>query len=93
MSNQDLQRPDTLPEHLIPIWNETVGRVKRQIGSIGLEALCGQVYRMRKAQESVTNDGAVVADAKGNPCAHPALAIERQAQAEILKWISKYGTR
>lgn len=83
--------PDHLPEHLRPIWEETAPKVRRTIGPIGLEALCGQIYRLRDAEQRVTRDGAVVNDAKGNPVPHPALAIERQAQAEILKWIAKYG--
>lgn len=68
-------------------------KVRPSIGLVGLEALCGQVYRLRDAQERVTKDGAVVGDAKGNPAPHPALAIERAAQSEIRQWVTKFGLK
>ena len=86
-----LECPRALPEHLRPIWSETVPKVRSTIGPVGLEALCGQIYRMRDAQERITKDGAIVADAKGNPVPHPALAIEKQAQAEVRAWVIKFG--
>jgi hypothetical protein len=67
--------------------------VQEAIGSAGLEALVVQVHRMRDAQERITAEGIVVADSKGNPIPHPALAIERQAQVEIRTWLAKYGGR
>ena len=73
MTDNKLAAPDHLPDHLRPIWEETAPKVRPNIGPIGLEALCAQIYRMRDAQERVTKDGSVVADAKGNPCPHPAL--------------------
>lgn len=85
--------PDHLPAHLAPIWEEILPTVQPAIGPVGLEALCAQIYRMRDAQERVTKDGAVVADAKGNPCPHPAIAIEKQAQAEVRAWVAKFGRR
>lgn len=85
--------PKDLPAHLVPIWEETAPRVRPMIGPVGLEALCAQIYRMRDAQERITKDGAIVADAKGNPVPHPALAIEKQAQAEVRAWIAKFGAR
>lgn len=88
-----MEKPSTLPDHLSAIWDETAPRVVRRIGPMGLEALCGQIFRMRDAQERVTKDGAIVADAKGNPCPHPALAIEKAAQAEVRAWIIKFGVR
>lgn len=61
------------------------------IGLIGMEALCGQIYRMRDAQARITKDGAIVADAKGNPIPHPAIPIEKAAQAEVRAWVVKFG--
>lgn len=57
-------------------------------GPIGpdFEAWCGQVARLRDAQRRIALEGLIVADAKGNPMAHPAIAIERQAQAELRAW-------
>jgi hypothetical protein len=91
--SEHLEKPATLPEHLSGIWDETAPKVRRAIGPLGLEALCGQIFRMRDAQERITRDGAIVADAKGNPCPHPALAIEKQAQGEVRAWIVKFGAR
>lgn len=88
-----LSPPASLPKHLAPIWEETAQQVRRAIGPAGLEALCAQIYRMRDAQERITRDGAIVADAKGNPAPHPALAIEKQAQAEVRAWLIKFGVR
>jgi hypothetical protein len=48
---------------------------------------------MRDAQRRITAEGIVVADAKGNPCPHPALAVEKQAQGEVRAWLGKYGRR
>lgn len=75
------------------IWSEMVGQVRPTIGAVGLEALCVQVARMRDAQRRITAEGLVVADAKGNPVPHPALAVEKQAQAEIRQWLGKFGAR
>lgn len=88
-----MKKPPSLPEHLRPIWDEMENEVSERIGAAGLEALCGQVYRMRTAEDRVSREGIVVADVKGNPAPHPALAIEKQAQAEVRAWLLKYGRR
>lgn len=38
------------------------------------------------ARERIDNEGLIVQDSKGNPIPHPALEIERRAQAEIRAW-------
>lgn len=86
-----MTKPNGLPPHLNSIWDETQESFSARIGPIGMEALCIQIYRMRDAQERISREGAVVADAKGAPAAHPALAVEKQAQAEIRQWVAKYG--
>lgn len=86
-----LAKPATLPEHLASIWAELLPAVRDTIGATGLEALCGQVYRLRDAQARITAEGIVVADAKGNPIPHPAIVVEKQAQAEIRAWLVKFG--
>lgn len=85
-----ITRPLTLPDHLVPIWAELEPQFHPRIGAAGLEAACIQVHRMRDAQERVTREGAVVADSKGNPCAHPALAIEKDASAQLRTWLEKF---
>jgi len=51
------------------------------------------MYRLREAQKKITTEGLVVADARENPVPHPALKIEKEAQAEIRRWIKDYGVR
>lgn len=57
------------------------------------EAYCGQVARLREAQRRVSIEGLVIADPKGNPVPHPAIQIEKQAQAEIRAWGTKFMPR
>lgn len=86
-----IKRPESLPEELVMIWAEMEPQVHPRIGAAGLEALCGQIHRLRDAQRRVTTEGIVVADSKGNPCPHPALAVEKQAQAEVRSWLAKFA--
>jgi hypothetical protein len=58
-----------------------------------LEAFVGQVVRLRDAQRRLCFEGVIVADAKGAPIAHPAVAIELRAQLEIRHWLELWGTR
>jgi len=86
-----IDKPKTLPEYLGPIWDETVSQVREKIGAAGLEALCLQIHRMRDAQGRIAKDGAIVLDGKGNAGPHPAVAIEKAAQAEIRSWLKDFG--
>ena len=40
------------------------------------------------ARARIDRDGLVVADEKGRPVPHPALAIERGASAEMSRWVA-----
>lgn len=51
-----------------------------------LEAYSATVARAEQARAHVDRDGAVIADAKGQPIQHPALAVERQAMDDMRKW-------
>ena len=51
-----------------------------------LEAFCGQVARLAA-------EGSIIADPKGVPIPHPAIAIERAAQDEIRKWGNAFKPR
>lgn len=91
------KQPATLakPSHILgdiaKIWDEMLGQTRPSIGAAGLEALCLQIARMRDAQARIAKEGLIVADRSGNPVAHPALAIERQAGADVRAWLAKYG--
>lgn len=54
-----------------------------------VEAFCAQVVRMRDAQARVDAEGLVVADAKGLPVPHPALALELAASTELRMWTAR----
>lgn len=58
-----------------------------------LEAYCGQVARLRDAQARLAAEGSIIADPKGVPIPHPAIAIERAAQDEIRKWGNAFKPR
>jgi len=88
-----LAPPDSCPSDVAQVWREVVAAygagAERIVGS-ALEAYCGQVARLREAQRRLRAEGMVIADPKGAPIPHPALAVERQAQAEIRAWGSRF---
>lgn len=57
-----------------------------------LEAYAGQILRLRDAQARLATEGVIIADPKGNPIPHPALEIERKAQAEIRAWAERMSS-
>lgn len=85
----DNEIPAHLPPDVAHVWGEFVGRSKN-VGA-EFEAWCGQVARLRDAQHRLSVEGLVVADAKGSPIPHPALVIERQAQAELRAWGARFS--
>ncbi|MGH6920761.1 MAG: P27 family phage terminase small subunit [Geminicoccaceae bacterium] len=82
--------PDDLPGHIRVIWDEMARELSPAVGVVGLEAFCVAVHRLRTADEAISREGIVVADAKGNPVPHPALGVEKQAQAEVRAWLSRW---
>lgn len=58
-----------------------------------LEAYASQVARLRDSRRRIEAEGMIVADPKGYPIPHPAIAIERAAQAEVRQWSSKFPPR
>ena len=85
-----INKPDNLPDHISVIWDELIDSVRFQIGEAGMESLCSQVYRMREAGTRIDEEGIVVQDSKGNPVPHPAIEIEKRAQAEIRAWMKDF---
>ena len=85
-----MRPPEHLTDELAEIWAEMSPQVESTIAAAGLESLCGQVARMRDARERIDEDGLVVADSRGNPVPHPAIAIEKTAQAEVRNWLLKF---
>lgn len=91
-----MSAPDHLPESVRAVWEQVVaayGDDSERIEGPDLEAYCGQVAVLRDAQARLASDGLVVADPKGNPLPHPAIAIEKAAQDEIRKWGNTFKPR
>lgn len=91
-----MSAPAHLPDAEKTIWDEVIerwGEGADRIESPELEAYCGQVARLREAQKRISTEGLVISDPKGNPIAHPAISIEKQAQAEIRNWSGKFTPR
>lgn len=85
--------PAHLPESEAAIWSEIVrswGADADRVVGPELEAYCGQVARLREAQRRIAVEGLVTADPKGFPIPHPAIAIEKSAQAEIRAWGDRF---
>ncbi|MBK9156706.1 MAG: P27 family phage terminase small subunit [Micropruina sp.] len=82
-----MSAPDHLPADMRVVWDELAAQYVA--GGPDFEAYCGQVARLRSAQHRIADEGLVVADSKGQPVPHPALDIERKAQAEIRAWSGK----
>lgn len=79
------------------IWDEVLGRFpvdeRERVAGPELEAFCGQVARLREAQKRISAEGLITADPKGFPIPHPAIAIERAAQAEVRAWGDRFQPR
>lgn len=83
--------PAHLPDDVQVVWVELES--EGMSPGPGFEAYCGQVTRLRDAQRRVSAEGLVVADEKGRPIPHPALEIERKAQAEVRAWADRFKQR
>jgi phage terminase small subunit len=83
--------PGHLSEAHAKVWGEVVDAYGgASIEGPPLEAYVGQIVVLREAQRRVEVEGMVVADPKGNPIAHPAVAIAKQAQAELRSWGDRF---
>ena len=84
------------PKHLSAAAAAAWGEIVETLGDFvvdersGIEAWAVALGRMRTAQAQLDEEGLVVADDKGRPVGHPALAIERAQAAEVKKWLDRY---
>lgn len=79
---------ETLSERARAVWDRVVedrGVPATATGADGLAAYATAVARLEDARERIDRDGLIVADAKGQPVPHPALALERALQADLQK--------
>ena len=85
----------SVPEHMPAAESEIWAQMVKAGAPEGpeLEAFVGQVARLREAQRRIAAEGLITADPKGYPIPHPAIAIEKAAQAEIRAWGSKFAPK
>ena len=83
--------PEFMPDTERAIWDQMVAAGSPE--GPELEAFVGQVARLREAQRRIAAEGLITADPKGYPIPHPAIAIEKAAQAEIRAWGSKFAPK
>lgn len=87
----------TAPKHLSDsakaAWESIVADIDIVVEAPALEAYAVALGRMRDAQARIDAEGLVVADDKGRPAPHPALAIEKQQADEVRKWLQRYRPR
>lgn len=91
-----MKSPKHLSDAAAQAWREIVADLDITADGIeapGLESYAVAVGRMRDAQSRIDAEGIVVADDKGRPVPHPALAIERAAAAEVKRWLERYRKR
>lgn len=89
------EAPDHLPENVRIVWSELIDTHSDPARIIGpaFDAYCGQVALLRDVQARISAEGPVVANAKGEPVPHPALAIMTKAQAEVRAWGDRFKPR
>ena len=81
-----------IPDHLKDYWDEAKGSVKEKTPDAAIEALAGQIKLKRDAEKRISEEGAIVMDAKGNAVEHPGIKIAREAGREVQGWINRYGS-
>lgn len=86
-----MSAPEFMPDAERAIWDQMVAAGSPE--GPELEAFVGQVARLREAQRRIAAEGLITADPKGFPIPHPAIAIEKAAQAEIRAWGSKFAPK
>lgn len=88
-----MSAPEHMSDKARDVWTEVIarwGEMSWKVEGAELEAYCVQVARMRDAQARVDAEGLIIADEKGRPVPHPAIALEKQAHAEVRAWGGKF---
>ncbi|QRI45464.1 hypothetical protein SEA_LEONA_56 [Arthrobacter phage Leona] len=87
--------PEYLDAEAAAVWREVIAQHHEpaKIAGPDLAAYCGQVALQRDLRERIATEGAIIADERGRPEPHPAIAMERAAQKEIRDWGDKFRGR
>jgi phage terminase small subunit len=67
------------------LWKEHVTCELASVDVPVVQAWCHIAARLESLRARLDEEGLVVSDAKGQPVPHPALAIERQAIADLAR--------
>lgn len=81
--------PANMPESQHESWRHVVATYPTAPPE-AQEQLAVLLTRVRDASRRVDEEGAIVADERGNPAPHPALQIEERAQAQIRAWLKQF---
>lgn len=93
--SREFPPPARLDEAAAVVWREVIEQHHEPERIVGpdLEAYCGQVALQRDLRERIAAEGSIIADERGRPEPHPAIALERAAQKEIRDWGDKFRGR
>ncbi|MDK8637520.1 P27 family phage terminase small subunit [Corynebacterium imitans] len=84
------------PEHLSPeaagVWDSVISESSNPalIAADELAAYCNQVVLERDCARRVREEGTIVADERGRPIPHPAIAVGRQAALDVKNWAERF---
>lgn len=84
--------PDHLSDAAARVWREVIADAGNPDAIVPdeLAAYCDCVALERDASARVAREGTIVADERGRPIAHPAIAVARQAQQDIKGWGDRF---
>lgn len=84
--------PAHLSESAAEVWRAVIRDASNPtfIAADELAAYCNAVALERDCARRVATEGTIVADERGRPIAHPAVAVGRQAQQDIKGWAEKF---
>lgn len=87
--------PSYLDAAAAGVWDEMIEQHHEpaRVAGPDLAAYCGQVALWRDLRDRVAREGSIIADERGRPEPHPAIALERAAQKEIRDWGDKFRGR
>jgi len=85
--------PEHLSEAAAEVWRGVIRDASNPsfIVADELAAFCNAVVLERDCARRVAAEGTIVADERGRPIAHPAIAVGRQAQQDIKGWAEKFA--
>ncbi|UVK62596.1 hypothetical protein SEA_TAYLORSIPHT_57 [Arthrobacter phage TaylorSipht] len=92
---EEFPAPEHMDDDAAKVWREVVAAHHDPGRIVGpdLEAYCGQVAMVRDARARIAKEGTIIADERGKPEPHPAIALERAAQKEVRDWGDKFRGR